>query len=86
MATQILNLNEAASKTVQYYMNPEILENRISTFEQTTDMLLEAAQGILDADDHKYLTLIAEYRFLIKDFRTIINSLKEKEDDHGQEK
>ena len=82
MATTVLNLNEDASKVVQYLMDPEILENRINVFEQTTDMLLEAAQGILDAEDRQYLKLIAELRFLIRDFRTISNSLKE--NNHGK--
>ena len=83
MATTVLNLNEDASKVVRYLMDPDILENRISVFEQATDMLLEAAQGILDAEDKQYLKLIAEFRFLIKDFRTISNSLKD--NNHGEE-
>lgn len=83
MATTVVNLNDDASKVVQYLMDPDILENRISVFEQATDMLLEAAQGILDAEDKQYLKLIAEFRFLIKDFRTISNSLKG--NNHGEE-
>lgn len=83
MATTVINLNDDASKVVQYLMDPDILENRISVFEQDTDMILEAAQGILDADEHQYLKLIAEFRFLIKDFRTISNSLKD--NNHGEE-
>ncbi len=83
MATTVVNLNDDASKVVRYLMDPDILENRISVFEQATDMLLEAAQGILDAEDKQYLKLIAEFRFLIKDFRTISNSLKD--NNHGEE-
>jgi len=84
MATTVMNLNEDASRVVQYLMDPDILENRIGVFEQTTDMLLEAAQGILDADERQYLKLISEFRFLIKDFRTISNSLKE--NNHDEER
>lgn len=84
MATKIMNLNEDASRVVQYLMDPDILENRIGVFEQTTDMLLEAAQGILDADERQYLKLISEFRFLIKDFRTISNSLKD--NNHDEER
>ncbi len=83
MATTVINLNDDASKVVRYLMDPDILENRISVFEQVTDMLLEAAQGILDADEHQYLKLIGELRFLIRDFRTISNSLKNI--DYGKE-
>lgn len=83
MATTVMNLNEDASKVMQYLMDPGILDNRIEVFEQITDMLIEAAQGVLDADEHEYLKLIGELRFLIRDFRTISNSLKNI--DYGKE-
>ena len=78
-----MNLNEDASRVVQYLMDPDILTNRIELFEQTTDILIDAFTDCIDISAHNALELISEYRQLIKDFRTISNSLKE--NDHGQE-
>lgn len=83
MKTTILHLNEKASEVVSYLMDPEILDNRITLFEQITDMCLEFANGTTETDDSKLLHLVTEFRFLSRDFRTIRNSLKEN-CDHGQ--
>lgn len=76
MKTKIIVIDEKASEALDYMLEPDSMESRIEIFEQTIDLVIDVANGVLDPDPKKCLRLITDYRDLIKDYKTIKESIK----------
>lgn len=76
MKTKIIVIDEKASEALDYMLEPDSMESRIEIFEQAIDLVIDVANGVLDPDPKKCLRLITDFRDLIKDYKTIKDSIK----------